>query len=171
MLLLLRVLWRLPVLPRTNYSSDSRLPRAGLRSRGRPRELEVLRLTAGARVGHQSIVEPSFSRDCSCGGAVDDFLSSKGPKAGLTILVSVKFSPSAGCLRDVDLHRTPSQKDSQRTLAAMPDTQFQRTISPPSSTTHSIFRDGRTTNYSPHRKESGSPCPSNSESRTAEMQG
>jgi len=74
----------------TNNSSDSRFCRVcgTPNAVGEPKELEVLRLTSGARIGHQNIVGAVISLLLVAALALPLlFLSSKGPKAGLTILI------------------------------------------------------------------------------------
>ena len=105
----------------TNNSSDSRFCRVcGTPNvAGEPCELEVLRLTSGARVGHQSIVGAVISLIIVAALALPlIFLSSKGLKAGLTILIAGEFLAFCWLFYGMwTLHRTLNPgKDSQRTL-------------------------------------------------------
>ncbi|HKQ53526.1 MAG TPA: zinc ribbon domain-containing protein [Pyrinomonadaceae bacterium] len=102
------------------YASDSRFCRncGAPNVAGEPAEVEILRLTAGARVGHQSIT----------GGIIAAlgvlavtlpliFLSSKGPKGGIILLIVGEALALLwlfyGLLR---LHRTLNPKQEARPL-------------------------------------------------------
>lgn len=74
----------------TSNSSDSRFCRVcgTPTTAGEPMELEILRLTAGSRVAHQNIVGAVIAALVVAAMAVPlIFLSSKGPKNGLILLV------------------------------------------------------------------------------------
>ena len=74
----------------TVYASDSRFCRAcGAPSvAGDPAEVEILRLTAGARVGHQSITGGIIAMLAVLAVALPlIFLSSKGPRGGTILLI------------------------------------------------------------------------------------
>jgi hypothetical protein len=74
----------------TNNAGDSRFCRVCGRPNvaGEPAELEILRLTAGARVGHQSIVGGVLAVLIVLAMALPMiFFSSKGPKGGTILLI------------------------------------------------------------------------------------
>ena len=74
----------------TAYASDSRFCRAcgAPNVAGEPPEVEILRLTAGARVGHQSITGGLIAALAVLALALPMiFLSSKGPKGGIILLI------------------------------------------------------------------------------------
>jgi hypothetical protein len=72
------------------YASDSRFCRncGAPNVAGEPAEVEILRLTAGARVGHQSITGGIIAMFVVLAAALAMiFLSSKGPKGGIILLI------------------------------------------------------------------------------------
>jgi ribosomal protein L40E len=107
----------------TNNSDDSRFCRAcgTPNAAGEPAELEVLRLTAGARSAHQSITGGVIvALGVAALALILIFLSSKGPKTGLTLLVVGEIFALSWLFYGMwSLHRTLNPpKQAQQTLPA-----------------------------------------------------
>jgi len=128
----------------TGYVSDSRFCRAcgAPNVAGEPAEVEILRLTAGARVGHQSITGGIITMlTVLVIGLSMIFLSSKGPKAGLVLLFIGEFFALLWLFYGMwHLHRTlnPKQETKQLPTAYVPHalpTAQTAALSPPASVT------------------------------------
>lgn len=162
----------------TSNSSDSRFCRlCGTPNvASAPKELEVLRLTAGARVGHQSIAGGVISLLLVAALALPlIFLSSKGPKVGLTILIVGEILAFTWLFYGMwTLHRTLNpRKGSER---ALPDTgrremaASQTAALPPQSIRTSVTEGTTELLAAPERERVAVPVKSQ-KIDTAEIQG
>lgn len=110
----------------TNNSDDSRFCRVcGTPNvASEPKELEVLRLTSGARVGHQSIIGGFISMLAVLAIALPlIFLRSKGPKGGIILLIIGEILSLIWLFYGMyQLHRTlnPKEDAKQTGLAGVP---------------------------------------------------
>lgn len=104
----------------TNSSNDSRFCRVcGTPNvASEPKELEVLRLTSGARVGHQSIVGGVIAVLVVLAMALPlIFLSNKGPKGGIALLIVGEILALAWLFYGMSqLHRTLNPKKDEKQL-------------------------------------------------------
>lgn len=105
----------------TTYASDSRFCRAcgAPNVAGEPPEVEILRLTAGARVGHQSITGGILAALAVLAIALPlIFLSSKGPKGGTILLIVGETLALLWLFYGMwRLHRTLNPKQEARQLS------------------------------------------------------
>ena len=162
----------------TNNSSDSRFCRVcGTPNvAGDIKELEVLRLTAGARVGHQSIVGAVITSLIVAAIALPlIFLRSKGPKAGLILLIIGELLTFCWLFYGMwTLHRTLNpEKDSQRALPDIgrhPLSASQTTALPPQAIQPSVTEGTTELLATPERERVAVPIRPQKPD-TAEMQG
>jgi hypothetical protein len=162
----------------TNNSSDSRFCRlCGTPNvASDPKELEILRLTAGARVGHQSIVGGVIALLLVAAVTIPlIFLRSKGPKAGLILLIIGEILSFCWLFYGIwTLHRTLNpEKDSQRTwpdIGRHAISAGQTVALPPQSIQASVTEGTTELLATPERERVAVPVESR-KADTAEMQG
>lgn len=162
----------------THNSGDTRFCRAcGTPNvAGDPRELEVLRLTAGTRVGHQNIVGAVIFMLIVAAVALPlIFLSGKGMKAGLTVLIIGEILAFWWLFYGMlTVHRTLNpKKDSQRTVSVITRHAIstnQVAALPPQSMNASVTEGTTELLVTPERERVAVPV-NPQKADTAEMQG
>jgi ribosomal protein L40E len=161
-----------------NNSSDSRFCRVCGRPNvaGEPAELEILRLTAGARVGHQSIVGGIISALAVLAIALSMiFLSSKGPKGGTILLIIGELLALVWLFYGIwKLHRTLNPKQEVKHFSPFNLPQSALRAQPSALPPHSAYAsvtEGTTERLAAPERERVAVPAKPPKTDTAEMQG
>jgi hypothetical protein len=156
----------------TNNSADSRFCRVcGTPNvADEPVELEVLRLTAGARAAHQSIVGGAISMLAVLSLALPMiFLSSKGPKGGTILLIVGEILSLLWLFYGIwSLHRTLNPKRGAKQLSLADVQSVSPALLPPQSARASVTEGTTELLVTPERERVAVPSRSKKVD-TAEM--